>query len=734
MAKRKKIAAILARVSRPTQSLESQVADLRRYADEHGYIVPVEFEFTEKITGINAGFKKSLSDLLAALDNPKNKIDAVLIWEITRLNRGAYDFARELGQISDRNVPVYFYDMDIWTWNFNTNQLSHENLDKLVFAANYGRLEWEKIANRTKRGRDDVARKGLYVGHLSDGYITVPEGSHKRIDVDDNRKGVIEKIFDLFIAGKSTDEIAQILNADNVPTANKYRLTLSHLNYNSTYKKKDGLEYNRNDTKWSGVQVSQVLSNKWYIGIRSYDGEQYKIPRIISDEKWEKAENERMLRASRFRSDRKKKVHNYLLSNYFYCGKLGRKKYGHVTGKDNHYYCSSVEEKNKCGLRGINKENVEAIVCSIIQYRALNEFIQGEGIMADFFKITEQEKRKLKQEIADKERDIKSKRNRLEELKRRKQNLYSMLADGDKDAKMIDEVLREDEKERTKIENELSNLQLSIYNLNKGLKIGRNAKKIVEELSELKDVGTYRKLIENTVQRIEIYNVDKSISYITIHYLNGEVDGFLYSYPLLKNGYIDLNPKLLNYFHMMYDGKSSEMLIEKGYYITFGFAGGGLRLLDDDGLKKELSKGPEWGFLRITNYYSGKISVRDFLLQARDTCSAFVRKYDNSIFIEETDERRAEQTGRYKEWRKKYNNGLPTTLPYVVRDGNYEEYVAQRKHLYNRKYKVKKNKRLTDVQKEEELERIDEALSFLKVKVKYLSREEAVQKYKKGKE
>lgn len=46
------------------------------------------------------------------------------------------------------------------------------------------------------------------------------------------------------------------------------------------------------------------------------------------------------------------------------------------------------------------------------------------------------------------------------------------------------------------------------------------------------------------------------------------------------------------------------------------------------------------------------------------------------------------------------------------------------------KYKVKKNKRLTDEQKAKELERIDEALSLLKAKVKYLTRSEALERIK----
>lgn len=739
MAKKER-AGLICRVSTSQQiesGLESQVACLKEKATKDGYEVPDDLIFQEQISGLDANkdIRQSLKDLMNAVEN--HKVDVVYTYELTRISRDPYNLVDRVKWFSDRKIPMYIYDAELWTLDRKTKEEIEETTNYVFGAATYGKVEAKKIKKRTMRARNELAKGGWYVGHLADGYIAIPYGNHKKIVRDDDRKKVIIRIFDLFINGKSTDEIAQILNNEDVPTTNKYRYQSPHLhfNYGKVYRI-GGIEYNRDNVKWQGTQIAQIIANEWYIGVRSYNGERYEIPPIIEDEVWQKAVEKRTSRAAQFRTHRNKRKHNYILANYFFCGKCGLKMYGHTTGKDNHYYCSSVEYGKKCGLRGINKENVEAIVCRTILFRALNEVLKGEeGIMTDFFKITEQEKRKLKQEIATKNRDIESKRNRIEELNKRKANFYSMLADENKDAKIIEQLLNNDEKERTKIETELIKSQSSIIELNKRLKIGENTKKIADEIVKLKDVGTYRKLIENTIERIEIYNVDKSISYIKIHYINGKADGLLYSYPLLKNKYIYLHPIMLNKFHIMYDGKSPEILIEKGYYIAFGFGGGNtFMLLDDEALKQELSKGPEWGDLRITHYYSEKISVRDFVLQARNNGSPYLLEYDNSIFVEETDERRAEKAERYKKWRKKYNNGLPTTLPYVVHDGNYEEYKAQRKHLYNRKYKIKKNKRLSDEQKAEELRRIAEALSLLKAKVKYLSREEAVQKYKKGKE
>lgn len=735
----KKIGCILARVSRPSQNLKSQVDDLLRIADNKGFSVPDKFIFGEKISGMHTGFKKSLNNLLSALDIKNNHIEAVFIWEVTRLSRGAYDFVTELMQINTRNVPVYFYDMNLWTWDFEHNCLSRENCDKLIGASIYGRQEWDKISARTKRGREITAKQGFYIGHVADGYIPIKEGDHKKIEVDDNRKGVIERIFNLYIEGNSTDTIAQILNTEGVPTASKYRLSQPQFfNYKKTYKKSNGrdIDYNRDETMWQGGQIAQIITNRWYIGERSYGGEKYKIHPIISKEVFSKVGMLRNKRAETFRTNRKSKKHNYLLSGYIFCGKCGRKMYGHCTGPNNHYYCSSIEEGKKCGLRGINKENAEAIIIRTILFRALNEVVMGEkGVISDFFKISEDEKRKVKNDIKNKETELKGLEGKIKECDEIRKNYLKMIGpiydDPKKKNRVEDlyELIDENDNERNEAEIKMAELKTDIIQLNKRLRISENIKNIADNISSLKDLATYRKLIENTIERIEVYNIDNSISYLKITYINGKEDGMIYSYPLLQDRFIYFNKDMLSKDHISFDGITSDLKIEKGYHIAFGNNGNGFMVLDDEGLKEELSKGPEWGDKRIKQYYSESISIRDFVLQARKGYP-LLWKYDNSLFIEETDERRAEKSERYKEWRKKYNNGLPTCVPYVVKDGNYEEYLTQRKHLYNRKYKVKKNKRLSEEQKTEELERIDEALSLLKAKVKYLTRSEALERMK----
>lgn len=716
--KKRQQAALICRVSTPQQiglGLESQVIVLKRRANEDGYEVPDNLIFQEQISGLDAHKKirQSLQDLMSAVE--KGKVDVVYTYELTRISRDPYNLVERVKWFSDRNIPMYIYDAELWTLDRSTKEEIEETTNFVFGAATYGKVEAKKMKQRTMRARNELAKGGWYVGHLSDGYIAIESGKHKKIVIDSERASVIKRVFELFLEGKSTDEIAQILNNENVPTTNKYRLLSPYFEYSNMYRK-GGLEYDRNDVRWQGAQIGQILSNEWYIGVRLYNGEKYEVPRIISDEVWQETKEIRKKRAAQFRTHREKRKHNYLLANYFFCGNCGRKMYGHTTGQNNHYFCSSYEEGKKCGLQGVCKENIEAIVCEIIKYRAIGHLISGKNdISSDFFKLNPQKTEITKKRIKELKDLVKGEEQSIENLKKRRVQLYSMIADG-KDKITIENLLSQDESKQAEHEKRIVELSLEIESTQKRLNAGQDVDKIIKSIEKTSDFKTLRQLIETTISRIEIYNIDKSISVIKMVYLNEKEDLFIYSYRLLKDKYITLQYALPEVAPIHIDIATKSIVIDKG---SIAFKDNSLLFseIDDD---KDKDKDVIW--------FSQSMTIRDFVLNARKGFP-FLYHYDRTLF-EEDDDRKEAQMIKYKEWRKKYNNGLPTTLPYVVHDGNYEEYLAQRKHLYNRKYKINKNKRLNAEQKVEMLEEIDRELSLLKAKVKYLSRDEAVKKFK----
>ena len=264
----------------------------------------------------------------------------------------------------------------------------------------------------------------------------------------------------------------------------------------------------------------------------------------------------------------------------------------------------------------------------------------------------------------------------------------------------------------------------------------------MEQIQQTNSISELQKLVEATVERITVHTIDKSINFVVITYLNGKSDYFIYSVRLLKHIYILIpqyqegdDPRY-KYNSLEFDSSNKQLLIPDDAVIVFenmSETGRKVKWLtpiffntEENANCKE--QAIETARLHNIKVYERAIDIRTFTIGCKGTF--LCHEFDPSPFIED-DERREIQAKREKEYQARRNNGLPTTLPYVVRDSNYEEYTKQRKHLYNRRYKIRKHKRLSDGEKQKLLKEIDKQLALLRAKVKYLSREEAIIQFQK---
>lgn len=689
MAKKQR-AALLCRVSRPQQiklGLESQVAVLKRRAIKDGYDVPNELIFQEQISGLDAKkpIRKSLQDLMDAVE--EHRVDVCYTYELTRISRDPFNLVERVKWFTDRHIPMYIYDADMWTLDRVTKEELEETTSYVFGAATYGKVEAKKMKMRTMRARNEVAKEGLYVGHLSDGYCVVQTERGKEIRIDEDRKEVIQRIFDLYTQGYTIDRIAETLNTSNVPSANSYRLNSPKFKgYRDTYHRKGSdIPINRVDVKWQGATVSNYLRNKWYIGERTYNKHTYSIDPIIKAEQWSIVSAMLERNAISFRSKKESTKHPYLLSGLLFCGKCGKRMYGHYTGLNNHYYCSSSEEGLKCGLRGVSKENIEAAVALVIKQKGGLDVVEGkEGVVSKFFKISPKEEKRLKEEIRTNNKLIAEYDKKTDELDKNYAEAVkqTIIHAGDKNRVAVYEsLIAEIEDEKNNLNNKKYRLtQQNILNTKK-LNVSSNADKILTRLMDERNLATLRELFVTVIEKVHVFNLTPSINVIIINFVDGTNEYFLYSYRLMKE-----RIKIFTHSSFYYDVREN-VLRHKGSDAVID--------------AKELVK-------------SDRLTI------------PFER-------LEELTDRAKEQDAKYKEWRKKYNTGLPTCVPYVVKDETYEEISLKKKHLYNRKYKIKKHKKLTDDEKKQRLAEIDKELALLSAKVKYLNREEAVKEYQKQK-
>ncbi len=690
MAKKQR-AALICRVSTPRQiklGLESQVAVLKRCAIQDGYEVPDSLIFQEQISGLDAKkpIRKSLQDLMDAVE--EHKVDVCYTYELTRISRDPYNLVERVKWFTDRLIPMYFYDAELWTLDRVTKEELQETTNYLFGAATYGIVEAKKMKMRTMRARNEVAKEGLYVGHLSDGYCVVQTERGKEIRIDEDRKEVIQRIFDLYAQGYTIDKIAEYLNTNNVPSANSYRLNSPKFKgYKDTYHRKGtDVPINRVDVKWQGATVSNYLRNRWYIGERTYNKQTYSIDPIIKAEQWSVVSAMLERNAISFRSKKESTIHTYLLSGLLYCGQCGKRMYGHYTGLNNHYYCSSIEEGVKCGLRGVSKENIEAAVALVVKQKGGLDVVEGkEGVVSSFFKVSPKEEKRIKEEIKTNNKLIAEYDKKTDELDKNYAEAVkqTVIHASDKNRVAVYEsLIVEIEDEKNNLNNKKYRLtQQNILNAKK-LNVSSNADKILTKLMDEKNLTTLRELFVTVIEKIHVFNLTSSINVLIINFVDGTNEYFLYSYRLMKQ-----RIKIFTNSSFYYDVRDN-VLRQKGSN----------EVID----AKELVK-------------SDRLTI------------PFER-------LEELTDRTKEQDAKYKEWRKKYNTGLPTCVPYVVKDESYEEIALRKKHLYNRKYKIKKHKKLTDAERKQQLAEIDKELALLSAKVKYLNREEAVREYRRKKE
>lgn len=737
MAKKRR-AALICRVSTPQQiklGLETQVACLKRKAIKDGYDVPDSLIFQEQISGLDAKkpIRKSLQDLMDAVE--EHQVDVCYTYELTRISRDPYNLVERVKWFTDRKIPMYIYDADMWTLDRETKEEIEETTSYVFGAATYGKVEVRKMKERTKRGRNEVAKEGLYVGHLSDGYCVKQTERGKEIVIDDDRKAVIEEIFNLYEQGFSTDRIAEHLNMNDTPTASKYRLHSPRFKgYQDTYHKKiSDVPMKRDDTKWQGSVVGQYLRNRWYIGERKYNEGIYYVEPIISKEQWNIVDAMLQENAISFRSKRESRKHLYLLNRLIYCGKCGKRMYGHYTGLNNHYYCPSIEEGEKCGLRGVNKENVEALVTVAIKNKGLRDIRRTHetGIIGGFFSTSPKEESRIKKEVCNNNLLISKYEEREDELDRSyveavKQSI--IYADDKNRRAVCEKLIKEIEEEKVNISNKKYRLlQINILN-SKKLRAKSNIQQLIFKILEETNLNTLRDLFLETVKKVVVYNLTPSVDIIRITFVDDDTEDYIYAYRLMKMQTIPLSEAVRIKGLIYYDAKDNMLRCTNGAGI--------IRKYDFIPVK-ELEKNPSLDVQPDEKEGVDYYVVRDGIIDAKEFVKYALHHTRFRFSFERLEgltEEAKVQDSKYKEWRKKYNTGLPTSVPYLVKDENYDEIAKKRKHLYNRKNKIKMHKRLTEEEKNKKMRAIDEELALLKAKLKYLNREEAVKEYRKKQE
>ena len=170
-------AIIYARVSSTTdrQSTERQVADLSKYASANGIEVVKVFE--EHISGATRNEKRAV--LNSAIDFAiSEKIDIVLLSELSRLGRSVYELQEIVKKLVDNSINCFFQKEGFSILNADGSQ----NIITPILISVLGvcsQLERENIAYRLASGRQNAINRGIKMGRK--------EGSTKSVEAKEKQ-------------------------------------------------------------------------------------------------------------------------------------------------------------------------------------------------------------------------------------------------------------------------------------------------------------------------------------------------------------------------------------------------------------------------------------------------------------------------------------------------------------------------------------------------------------------
>ena len=344
--------------------------------------------------------------------------------------------------------------------------------------------------------------------------------------VDEISAEVVKEIFNLFIQGHGTFEIARILRERKILTPSEYNASIS--------KNSNTQEYHY---KWCGTTVAGILDRQEYIGdtvnfkctTRSYkDKTRVNLPKedrkifknthepIIDEYTWNIAKQLRNNRKKRAKSGKKS-----IFSGLLFCYDCSKKMYFQspvvdIRNKD-HYRCSSYKhDTSACSshyisddaLQNIVLENIQRVISYMKDYEDL--FIQEQ-----LAKSTQDE---LKQ-ISKNKKELEKAKNRVIEI----DNLFMHIYEDNVSGKITDDRFRnlsfnydkEQQELKTKIEQlskDIENTEKKdtditqfISNVKKYTEITELSSEILNELIEKIVIHQQEKVNGKKVQEIDIY-------------------------------------------------------------------------------------------------------------------------------------------------------------------------------------------------------------------------------------
>ena len=450
-------------------SLENQVSFFESYIRKNINWTFIRGYVDEGISGTTSLKREQFMHMIE--DSKKNEFDLIVAKEVSRFSRDTIDSLFYTRKLLEYDVCVYFLSDNIIT-------ASNDGELRLTIMSSMAQDEVRKISERTKFGFKRAIDKGTVLGTNNIWGYKKEKG---KLVIDEAEAPLVRLIFYMY--------------------ANDNKIGLKKL---ATELEKQGY-YNHNGKTFHQNTLKRIIQNPKYKGYYTgglstvvdyrtkrrnfYDKREWKvykdyekIPPIVSEELWEKA-NEKLLSRSKNSAMFQKHQTKYLLSGKIYCDKhkcgFVRKIRHYKNNKDVIFWCCGNFHKNgkkDCFPAYFKEQDLyEILLVQLKKYESYKEEV-AEELMS------------LYEGILNKEEETCSKikmQDELNILNTRKNKLLDLALDG---------FLSKEELKTKKIliEKQITNVKVKLKELEESDKRVKNREQ------------EYQKLKDNILQELDI--------------------------------------------------------------------------------------------------------------------------------------------------------------------------------------------------------------------------------------
>lgn len=356
------------------------------------------------------------------------------------------------------------------------------------------------IAKKVRANKNAMKSTGQFVEYYAPyGYKKEKNDKHKII-VDKEVVDNIRKIYNMYLQGKTSSQIARYFNNEEIQTPSQY------------------LKMKNATPKWRAEQINDILRNPFYIGNTIMN--QYKtdyIKKTCQKNKdrntWIVKENthepiiEKQIYNKVQEMKQKKQVktkvkHEFLLRDLVYCGHCNRKlqyKVDKSADKERFLYASSrfncsLLYKKRCNntTRIREKDLNEIVENEVIKRLRLIEVDKAINKVMDYYKEKDKNRQKVKEY-----------KNEIEKLERKKSVLYQKKCE-----QSI--TIEEFKTEYTRAKEEIEKREYLIQNIRRNDNHRIDKETMKEKIQEFQEgSGITNQFLREVINKIELYSKNK---------------------------------------------------------------------------------------------------------------------------------------------------------------------------------------------------------------------------------